>query len=63
MRNPLSPEEARWQFEQLLASAAQGNPPSSDTGLPGEVEEALLNIVLGAGTADDARIVFDDLYQ
>lgn len=63
MRDPLTTEQARWQFENLLASALEGKPPNSDTGLPGEVEEALLTIVLGAGTADDAWTVFNDLYQ
>lgn len=63
MRDLLTPDQARQQFEVLLAYTSAGNVPPSDTGLAGEVEEALLNIVTGAGTVEEARSVFNDLYS
>lgn len=58
MRDPLSPEQSRQQFDALLAYALDGNPPPSDSGLPGEVEDVLLQIVLGNASEADARDVY-----
>lgn len=59
IRDLLTSAQKRQNFDALLAYALDGNPPPSENGLPGEVEEILLQVALGNATDVDARSVYE----
>lgn len=61
IRQPMSPEQRRSMFEQLLELALAGDPPPSENGLEDAVVDALM-VVAGQRTpesADAARAVYE----
>lgn len=61
IRQPMSPEQRRSMFEQLLELALAGDPPPTENGLEDAVVDALM-VVAAQRTpesADAARAVYE----